>query len=312
MTNSTVSRIGQSNAAGAVDALFLKQFGGEILLEFEETTKFKSRHFVRQIRNGKTAQFPNIGTVTSSYHTAGNFIDGQSVNHAETTISIDGLLVAPVFVAKIDELMNHYDVRGPYAEEMGRELAQQYDQNVARCMVLAARQSTNDLTGRSGGSTISDADMATSSSVISSAIFTAAQTLDEKKVSASERNAFFRPAHYYLMSQNTTLINKDYNGMGSIAAGRIETVAGIDLIKTNNVPDTDDSANTDIDSKYRADYSGTIGVIANRMAAGTVQLMDISLESEWEIRRQGTFMVAKMAVGHDVLRPDCAIELVDT
>lgn len=55
MTNSTVSRLGQVNQANAVDALFLKQFGGEILLEFEESTVFKSRHFVRQIRNGKTA-----------------------------------------------------------------------------------------------------------------------------------------------------------------------------------------------------------------------------------------------------------------
>lgn len=208
--------------------------------------------------------------------------------------------------------MNHYDVRGPYAEEMGRELAQQYDQNVARCMVLAARQSTNDLTGRAGGSRLSHADMATSSSVISAAIFSAAQAFDEKKVPKADRYAFFRPAHYYLLAQDTTLINRDYNGMGSIAAGRIETVAGIDLIKTNNVPDANDSANTGIDAKYRADYSATIGIVANRMAAGTVQLMDISLESEWEIRRQGTFMVAKMAVGHDVLRPDCAVELYDT
>jgi hypothetical protein len=40
--------------------------------------------------------------------------------------------------------------------------------------------------------------------------------------------------------------------------------------------------------------------------------MDISLETDWEVRRQGTFMVAKMAVGHGILRADCAIELGDT
>jgi len=56
MTNSTVSRVGQVNTSGATDALFLKQFGGEILTEFERSTVFKTRHFVRQIRNGKTAQ----------------------------------------------------------------------------------------------------------------------------------------------------------------------------------------------------------------------------------------------------------------
>lgn len=251
-----------------------------------------------------------IGTVGSSYHTPGNFIDGQAVNQAEMTISIDGLLVAPVFVAKIDELMNHYDVRGPYSEEMGRELAQQYDQNVARTAVLAARAS-NVLTGRSGGSRFSHADMATSSTQIAAGIFSAAQALDEKKISSSDRNCFVKPAHYYLCAQDTTLINKDYNGMGSIAAGRIETVAGIDLVKTNNVPSVDDTSNTDIDSKYRADFSATIAIIMNRMAVGTVQLMDIAVDSDWETRRRGTFMVAEMAVGHGILRADCAVELYD-
>lgn len=305
MTDSTVSRLGQVNATGSADALWLKQFGGEILTEFEQATVFKNRHFVRQIKNGKSAQFPMIGTVTSSYHTPGNFIDGQAVKHAEMVISVDGLLVAPVFIASIDEMMNHYDVRGPYANELGRELARQYDINVAQKAVQAAR-ATNALTGRAGGTKIEAASMNTSNTVLATALFQAAQTLDEKYVGASDRWAFFRPAQYYLLAQNTTLINKDYNGAGSIAAGRIETVAGIDLIKSNNVPST--NVNTG-PTQYQGDYSKTVGIVMNRWAVGTVQLQDIALESEYEIRRQGTFMVAKMATGHDKLRVDCAVEL---
>lgn len=305
MTNSVVSRLGQINAAGADDALFLTQFGGEIMTEFEKSTVFKNNHFTRQIRNGKSAQFPFIGTVSSSYHTPGNFIDGQAVNHAQKVISIDGLLVAPVFIAQIDELENHYDVRGPYATEMGRELALQYDTMVARTAVLAARASS-PLTGRSGGSVIDSANMATSSSEMATALFSAAQTFDQKDIPAADRNSYWRPAQYYLMAQNTTLINKDYSGMGSIASGKIETVAGIDLIKTNRVPSTNVATGL---AKYQGDFSKTVAVVMNRWAVGTVQLMDIALEREYEIRRQGTFMVAKMAVGHDVLRPDCAIEL---
>lgn len=308
MTNSVVSRIGQINTGGAVDALFLKQFGGEVLTEFEKSTVFKSRHFVRQIRNGKTAQFPMIGTVTSSYHTPGNFIDGQLVPHAEMLISVDGLLIAPIFLAQIDELMNHYDVRGPYATEMGRELAYQYDRNVARMMVLAAR-SGGTLNGRSGGSTQGHANMLTDSTIITSNLFTAAQTLDEKNIPTADRNAFFRPAQFYLLAQNTTLLNRDYDGNASISKGVIETVAGFPIIKTNHVPNTDQSADNGILAKYRGNYSVTAGIISTRWSVGTVQLMDISMESEWEIRRQGTFMVAKMAVGHDKLRPECAIEL---
>jgi hypothetical protein len=45
------------------------------------------------------------------------------------------------------------------------------------------------------------------------------------------------------------------------------------------------------------------------MAAGTVKLMDLAMDAQYEPRRQGTFMVAKYAVGHDWLRPECAVEL---
>lgn len=308
MTNSVVSRVGQINTAGADDALFLKQFGGEILTEFEESVAFKNRHFVRQIKNGKSAQFPMIGTVTSSMHTPGNFIDGQKVPHNEMIISVDGLLIAPLFLDKLDELMNHYDVRGPYATEMGRELAQQYDTNVARTALKAAR-STNKLPGRPGGSVITSATMLTSGVELGKAFFAAAQLFDEKKVGASDRNGFFRPAQYYLLAQNKDLINKDYNGAGSIAKGTIDTVADITLVKTNNVPH--ENVTTGL-AKYQGDFSKTAGIFMNRFAVGTVQLMDIAMESDWEPRRQGTFMLAKMAIGSDVLRPECAIETANT
>ena len=37
--------------------------------------------------------------------------------------------------------------------------------------------------------------------------------------------------------------------------------------------------------------------------------MDLAVESEYDIRRQGTLMVAKYAMGHGVLRPESAVEL---
>lgn len=306
MTNSTVSRLGQVNTTGADDALFLKQFGGEILREFERATHFKNRHFVRQIRNGKSAQFPMIGTVNASYHTPGHFIDGQTVPHAEIVLTVDGLLVAPVFIANIDEAMNHYDVRGPYASEMGRKLAQQYDINVARSFVKAAR-SASPLTGRAGGSVIeAGATVATTSSVLRTSLYGAAQALDEKDVGEGDRFGWFRPMQYYIMAQDTAVLNKDWGGTGSIASGKFESLAGITVVKTNNLPSTNVATGL---AKYQGDFSDTVGIVANRWGVGTVQLMDIGLESDYEPRRQGTFMVSKMAVGHGVLRAECAIEI---
>ena len=42
---------------------------------------------------------------------------------------------------------------------------------------------------------------------------------------------------------------------------------------------------------------------------GTVKLMDLAVESEYDIERQGTLMVAKYAAGHGVLRPEAAVQI---
>jgi hypothetical protein len=52
-----------------------------------------------------------------------------------------------------------------------------------------------------------------------------------------------------------------------------------------------------------------VGLVMHQSAVGTVKLMDLGMESEYQVSRQGTLMVAKYAVGHGVLRPEAAIEI---
>jgi hypothetical protein len=40
--------------------------------------------------------------------------------------------------------------------------------------------------------------------------------------------------------------------------------------------------------------------------------MDLSTEMAYDIRRQGTLVVAKYAIGSGILRPECAVELKTT
>jgi hypothetical protein len=40
--------------------------------------------------------------------------------------------------------------------------------------------------------------------------------------------------------------------------------------------------------------------------------MDLSLQSQWDIRRQGTLMVGRYAMGHGVLQPECAGQITNT
>jgi hypothetical protein len=87
-------------------------------------------------------------------------------------------------------------------------------------------------------------------------------------------------------------------------------IGGVEVVKSNNLPwGTDDTANTGLPADYRLNMATTVGAVFTPDAAATVQLMGMGMESEYDIRRQGTLMVAKYAVGHGPLRNKCAVEI---
>ena len=56
--------------------------------------------------------------------------------------------------------------------------------------------------------------------------------------------------------------------------------------------------------------SGKIrALVMHKDAVATVKLLDLSVESEYQIQRQGTLIVSKYAMGHNVLRPAMAVAL---
>mgnify|MGYP001460122753 FL=1 len=305
MSDAVPSRLGSINAGDDKKALFLKVFAGEVLATFQQHNVFLDKTTVRTIANGKSAQFPATGIATTGYHTPGSEILGDEINHAERVITIDDLLTSSTFIANIDEAMNHYDVRSTYSNEIGFQLAKKMDENIAQVMALTARATTT-IAGQAGGTTLANADYPTDSAVLAAGLFDAQQTLDEKNVPENDRNAFFLPAQYYLLAQNTTVINQWYDGAGSISEGTVLKIAGLPIIKTNSIPNTKVE---DGPPAYQGDFSKTVALVAHKGSTGTVKLMDLAAESEYDIRRQGTLMVAKYAVGHGVLRPEAAVEL---
>lgn len=311
MANATVSRLGQINGAGTVTDLFLKQFGGEVLTAFLGKTEFMKRHMLRSISSGKSAQFPATGLGSYEYHTPGAEIVGAVTNHAERVITIDDLAISHSFISNIDEAMNHYDVRSIYSTNIGYALAKVFDQNVSRVGVLAARASTT-VTGGNGGTVITSSTSKTVAADLVSAIFDAAQALDEKDVPENDRFCFLKPAQYSLLAESgLNVLSRDYgnDGNGSQASGKILRIAGIELVKTNNLASANDSALSTIPAAYRANFSTTSALVMQKSAVGTVKLIDLAVESAYDIRRQGTLMVGKMAIGHGILRPECAVEI---
>ena len=352
------SRVGLRGAGAGLLAgtdnneLFLKKFSGEILQSFEESNIFKPLHTIRTIESGKSAQFPVTGIATANYHTPGENIAEEGggtskylsdIKKTERVITIDDMLVASTFLANIDDMKNHYDIRSVYANELGKALAKRFDEALAKVFIAAARSDAN-LSGRPAGGILDvsanvmgtgadsgdDADNTDPTGAeLVAALFTAAQKLDENDVPSDGRFCVLRPQEYYklitggagALAISTSAVNKDVGGVGSIASGSIPQVAGITIYKSNHIPSTDLSGVTTGDglaandvfgasgSGYNGNFTNTLGIVSHSAAVGTVKLLDLATESEYQIERQGTLFVAKYAMGHGILRPECAIEL---
>jgi len=145
-------------------------------------------------------------------------------------------------------------------------------------------------------------------------LFDAAKQLDANYVPKEGRKAFIKLEEYYKLANGTNVTNVDFSGQGSIAEGKVVKVAGIELIPTahfvaSNVTAAPDagSATAGGSTPQAVDLSNYVCLVSHPSAVGTVKLMDLAVESEYDIRRQGTLMVAKYAMGHGVLRGEAAV-----
>ena len=320
MAAATPISVGRVNAAGAEDALFLKVFSGEVLTSFEQTSVTAGAEITRTISSGKSATFPVMGRVAAAYHTPGAEITGSDINHNERVVTINDLLVSSVFLSNLEEAKNHWDVRSAYSTEIGRALAHQKDKHVLQTIGLASQASANvGDSGYGAGSTVTDSNIAsatdaTAANAMIDALFDAAKNLDDNWVPKEGRKAFVRTEEYYKMANATNAVNIDYSGAGSIAEGKVMRVAGIDIIpvaadiwKDAPAGVSRGSATQGGSTPQAVNLANYVALVAHPSAVGTVKLMDLATEMEYDIRRQGTLMVAKYAMGHAYLRPEAAV-----
>ena len=320
MANAAPASIGRVNAAGTEDALFLKVFSGEVLTAFERSSVTQGAEMVRSISNGKSASFPVMGRIGAAYHTPGTEITGSDVNHNEKVITINDLLVSSAFLSNIEEAKNHWDVRSSYSSEIGRALAFQKDKHVLQTIGQAAQASAN-ITGGDAGTVltntgIASATAATAANAMIDSLFDAASALDSHYVPKEGRKAFIRLEEYYKLANATNAVNVDFSGgaNGGVADGRVLRIAGIELVPTPHFVSSNVNSGVDQGSATQGgsnpqavDLSNYVCLVSHPSAAGTVQLMNLATEMEYDIRRQGTLMVAKYAMGHGVLRPEAAV-----
>jgi len=264
------------------------------------------------------------------------------IKHAEKVITIDDLLLATTFIDRLDEAKNHYDVRSIYSTELGRALARTMDKNLIGVALNTAAKSWGpttclaqdaNITGESGTGLVLENDTlgayGTGDIPISGAakfvdlMYEAAAAMDAKNIPMEERYVVLTPVSYYNILNSDAgriILNRDFGASrGSYQEAEFPVIAGFNIVKSNIAPQVFGQDLTAVGSAnaatpfvpghrnlYTGDFGKAKAVFFNRQAFGTVKLMDLSMESEYDLRLQGHLMVAKYAMGHGALRPECA------
>ena len=409
---------GLDNRTEGVRELFLKLYAGEVLTAFQSKNIMMPLHRVRTLTKGKSAQFPMTGKYRdAAYHTPGDEIVPSASKQAERVVSIDDLLLNAQFIPKIDEAMQHYDIRSVYTQEAGFALGKIADQNILRLAIKAAlceNATIAALTAHSKGmiqdyiafddedftgNVVIGGDTTTTSSVkgnsrepkhIAQSIMDAKRILENNDVPGEPFVVMSTDMYYDMFKQSGTsgiddfmIFNRDVGGSGSISSGQVPRILGMPIYVTNHLGSYDSVGGTTWTSglwtqastsatdatrsgvhktmttapawgsnqplatsvgsgrtfQYDAPAATSAGwstevtnnnsnaatrktayvsdvamrvraLVMTKDAVATAKLMDLSVESEYQINRQGTLMVSKYAMGHNVLRPACAVALI--
>jgi hypothetical protein len=329
MTNVNITSPGQVNGAGDERALFLKLFSGEVYESFRNNLISKGLVMNRTLRGQKETQFIHTGAMSSGYHTPGTPILGTAGEPpvAETTITMDQLLVSSAFLYDLEEVLSHYDLRGPISRQIGYQLAQHYDRRVFRTLDLASGESAA-VTGEPGGFRVNiGVGNEYNAQAIVDGFFEAAAVLDERSAPQEGRVAVLSPRQYYslISSVDTNILNRDIgtSTQGSLNSGEgLYEIAGIKIYKSNNIPflgkygtstgtTIEDNDDTNEKNGYgdATDFSNACGLIFHRDAAATVEAIGPSVQTtsgDFNVQYQGSMIVGRLAMGCGSVRVSVA------
>lgn len=300
-------------------ALFLKVFSGEVLTAFTRASKVMNNHMIKTIDSGKSTSFPVIGRGKAHYLPAGSNLDDlrEAIPHNEVVINIDGLLTSDVLITDIFEAMNHYDVRGEYAKQLGEALAIAADGATVAEIAKLVKANTENITGLGKGIVVEKTitggagiNYETGKSVIDGLLEMKAKWTTQY-VPEEERFAYITPEVESAIITSKDAINRDYGAVASIVDGNIDKLCGFKIIavphlKAGGADKTGMLGTAPEGHEFPTDYAGALAVCAHRTAVATVKLKDLQLEHARRPELQADMIIAKNAVGHGGLRPEAS------
>jgi len=301
--------------------LFLKKYGGEVAESYKESLVVMPRVRNRVLRGGKSATFGAVGNATAGYHLRGTRFDEdaqlQTIEFGERVISLDRPMFHSTFIDEWEELVNHFDVRGPITRSQGHALGKLTEGNLMRLLAKGGDATSRAVADQPGGNDMVYLNADTNGADYVQALEDQVQYWDENDVPQEGRFCCVPPAQYRLLVDQTDFHSIDLgnSGNGSLKQGSIGMIRGVTILKSNLVPQDDTSGDAAPDyatngkvNDYRVDCADCIGVFGTPRALGVVSLMGVKIETQKDILLGGTIFKASKAIGAGILREsDCGV-----
>lgn len=238
--SSHLSRPGQDLGAGAVDALHIEEYGGEVEGTLAEKSFMRQYVKIKPVIGTDTLTNDRIGETSLQKVTPGVRPDGTVTQFSNVSVKVDTIVLARNNVALLDDFQAHFSVRQEIGQEHGKTIAKFFDEAF---IIKAIKGGLSDASGLPDGWTggnkheLTEATDELDPTKLQRGIENVCQAMEEDEVDLEGAVILVRPAQYYTLLRNDKLVDSQYSmGNGNYAQGMVLKSNGIPVVKTMRIP----------------------------------------------------------------------------
>ena len=304
--------VGENNGAGGGTAreLFQQKAATDVLKYFKVTNVARELITNDSIESGKSKAFPVVGNATASSRDEETLaeLSLDSVKATERVISIGDLTIAHSWISDLDNAMVHYNASAAHIESIGRALAKAVDIAIIAKVIEAGRIVDASAATAAGLKTF--ADDVFSSVPQTQQDFNTAMTGDEVQAMMALAMTEFRdkdcvgdpvyllrPQPYFALLNNAAQTGLTWVNDPYAQSGKVPMVLGAKVMYSPNFPAVTSTPGDE----------NAVGVLFAKEAVGILELLSVSIKTDYIPTRVADLMVGKLAVGYGILNHGSAI-----
>lgn len=242
-----LTRSGQELGTGAVDALTIEQYGGEVEATFAKASFMRQYVQIKSIRGTNVVTNDRVGKATLSVVTPGVRPEATVIGFDNVSLKIDTIVLARNNTVLIDDFIEHYSTRQAIGVEHGKEIGKFFDESfiiqAIKCALIVKGDGTLGTTklpeGWFGGTkiTLTTALDENDPIKLQAALEDGCKAIEENDIDLDGGVIICNVAAYYTLLKNDKLTNSQFSlGNGDYAEGLVLKSNGLPVVKTNRIP----------------------------------------------------------------------------